>query len=77
MNTSQTASAIGALVSAVLAVIAGVDPGNILAKPDIQAEVLGVFTAAVPLGLALWAYFHHSAALAAAQQKPDLNKLRV
>lgn len=74
MTTAQTVVAVGALVSAVLAVVAGIDPGGILSRPDIQTEVVGVFTAAVPLGLGLWAYFHHDlskAAPAAPGGKPN------
>jgi len=65
MTGSQTAQAVAlvvSLVSAILALIAGLDPGGILSKPDIQSLIVGVFTAAVPLALLLWAYLHHDAA---------------
>lgn len=76
MNTSQIVTAVTTLVSAVLAVLGAVDPGGVLARPDIQAMVVGVFTAAVPLGVYLWTYFHHDAAKVAALKAPDINKLR-
>lgn len=66
MSTTQTQvlTLVGTFVSAVLALVAGIDPGSFLAKPLIQGEVLGVFTAGIPLGFFLWMLMHHSAAVA-------------
>lgn len=72
MTASQIAAAVSALLSAILSVISVVDPGGILARPDVQADLVAVFTAAVPLFVALWAYFHHSAAVVAAQQQQNV-----
>lgn len=59
MSTPQVVTLVTAFVSALLAILAGIDPGGVLARPEMQQAVIAVFAAAVPLGLYLWAYFHH------------------
>lgn len=62
ITTPQIAALVAAAVSAVLAAFGIVDPGGVLARPDVQAAIVGIFAAGVPLFFALWTYFHHTTA---------------
>lgn len=62
MTTAEWVTAISALVSAVFAIIAAIDPGSILSHPDLQTAVTAAFTAAVPILVAVWAVLHHATA---------------
>ena len=62
ITVPQIASLVAAAVSALLSLFGIVDPGGVLTRPDVQAAIVTVFAAAVPLFFALWAYFHHTTA---------------
>lgn len=72
MTAAQWAAAASTLLSAVLSVLALVDPGSVLSKPTMQEALATVFAAAVPILLGVFALLTHQAAATTAVIKANV-----
>lgn len=62
LTTAEWVTAISAFVSAILAIVAGIDPASVLSKPTLDTAITTAFAAAVPILLAVTAGLHAHAA---------------